>query len=286
MYKDLSVAITTYNSSKYLDQAIKSVINIKNVNEITISDDASTEKEIVNIKKIIRKYENKLNINLFENKFNIGSFNNKYKAIEKCNNELVYLLDSDNLAGKNLEKTLETQILNSFDKNSLYQPSQIFQFWKFPHLESYLAKFDRKYNVRFVEGSKFLNFEDVRQLLIINSGTYDLQDYVNPILVKSINQNYKNIVLDKWVFWILNCGNFICDKNSMLHIAEEGLSYDRNIKSVDAILYTYLWLKSGRLLYLPNNFYHHHRKRSDSLAFTEKSDQIIGIKYFLSKFFE
>ena len=60
----LSIAIPTYNSSKYLASCISSVINFKVVDEIVVHDDNSDELEFKKIKKIIDKYVDKINIKL------------------------------------------------------------------------------------------------------------------------------------------------------------------------------------------------------------------------------
>ena len=76
-------------------------------------------------------------------------------------------------------------------------------------------------------------------------------------------------MVDKWVFWILNCGNFIVNKDYMLPIANKGLEIDRKHLSVDAIVFSYLWLENGLKIKIFREFNHHHRKREDSVSFVE-----------------
>ena len=99
----LSIAIPTYNSSKYLASCISSVINFKVVDEIVVHDDNSDELEFKKIKKIIDKYVDKINIKLYKNKKNYGAFINKYENIRKCSNDFVYQLDSDNISGPEID---------------------------------------------------------------------------------------------------------------------------------------------------------------------------------------
>ena len=55
----ISVAIPTYNSSKYLDDCLKRFVGLNIVNEIIIQDDNSSEKEIKNIKDILKNINSK-----------------------------------------------------------------------------------------------------------------------------------------------------------------------------------------------------------------------------------
>ena len=106
----ISVGIPTYNSSKYFESCIKSVINKKMINQIIISDDGSTDEELISLKKIISKFENISNkeIMFSKNQKNLGAFYNKLELIKKSKNDLIYILDSDNIAGKNLANPIAT----------------------------------------------------------------------------------------------------------------------------------------------------------------------------------
>ena len=72
----ISVAIPTYNSSKYLDDCLKRFVGLNIVNEIIIQDDNSSEKEIKNIKDILKNINSK-KISLHINSENKGAFFNK-----------------------------------------------------------------------------------------------------------------------------------------------------------------------------------------------------------------
>ena len=90
-------------------------------------------------------------------------------------------------------------------------------------------------------------------------------------------------MVDKWVFWILNCGNFIVNKDYMLPIANKGLEIDRKHLSVDAIVFSYLWLENGLKIKIFREFNHHHRKREDSVSFVESENSVNAIKFFIHK---
>ena len=279
--KFITVGIPTYNSSKYLNQCLKSIKNLKNIDEILISDDGSTVSELAKLKEIVLKYQIKhgLNIKILESTTNFGAYRNKLKLIENSKNEYIYVLDSDNMASKSLDDIIN-EILNENNPKFLYQPNVMYHFWKYPRLAQLMSPYNKKYIVKFFDSNYILDRDSVKALLIDNSGTYNLKDYGNQL--PSFKDPEKKII-DKWIFWILNCGNFIVNKKHMVDIAQAGLEFDRKILSVDAIAFSYLWIEKGMKIKIFNNFYHHHRKRNDSVSFTESEDSVNAIKHFIGK---
>ena len=156
----------------------------------------------------------------------------------------------------------------------------MYQFWKYPKLAKLMSTYNKKYIVKFFDINYILNKRIVKKLLIQNSGTYNLKDFRDKLPPV---ENLEKKLIDKWIFWILNCGNFIVSKKYMLDIAEAGLKFDRKVLSVDAIVFSYLWLDHCFEIKIFNDFYHHHRKRNDSVSFTESKDSVNAIKYFIDK---
>ena len=58
----------------FIEECIKGFVNSKFIDEYIIQDDCSNSENSENLKKIVRKLENNLNINLYENKKNLGAF--------------------------------------------------------------------------------------------------------------------------------------------------------------------------------------------------------------------
>ncbi len=87
----ISAIITTYNCEKYLEEAIKSVLNqtFKEY-ELLVIDDGSTD----NTKKIVMKYRDKLD---YFYKKNGGHADARNYGIKKARAEYVAFLDSDDL---------------------------------------------------------------------------------------------------------------------------------------------------------------------------------------------
>ena len=98
----ITVGIPTFNSSRFLFESLNSVIDCTSVNEIIISDDGSSQGEIKKLEQIISAFNTKLDkkIKLIEHSENRGAFLNKFSIFEQSSNDLVYILDSDNIAGK------------------------------------------------------------------------------------------------------------------------------------------------------------------------------------------
>ena len=109
----ISVIVPIYNSEKYLDNTIKSIINqtYKNL-EIILVDDGSTDKSY----EICKKYQKKDNrIKLFHQKNKGVSFARNI-GIENSNGEFLTFLDSDDL----IDKKMYEKLFNAFDNNLDY----------------------------------------------------------------------------------------------------------------------------------------------------------------------
>jgi glycosyltransferase involved in cell wall biosynthesis len=108
----LSVALCTYNGSRFLEKQLNSVLNQTiAVDEIIICDDNSSDETI----KIINIYQDKNPglIHLFQNKPGLGTIKNFEKAIYKTTGDLIFLSDQDDIwYPEKVEKSI-----NFFKKN-------------------------------------------------------------------------------------------------------------------------------------------------------------------------
>ena len=114
--RKISLAIPADNSSKFILDTLKYVIDNERVDEIIISDDFSDDYEqlIAKIKGVSPK------IKVFKNKQNLGGFGNKYVAISKCKNRRAILLDSDNSLSENyIDKLFE---IPEWESDMIYCP--------------------------------------------------------------------------------------------------------------------------------------------------------------------
>ena len=95
----LSICIPTYNRPVHLENCLNAIfiakkkLNKNNLFEVCISDNGSK----YNIKKIIKKYENKLNIKFHRFKRNFGITKNFLKSVNMAKGEFVWTIGNDDL---------------------------------------------------------------------------------------------------------------------------------------------------------------------------------------------
>ncbi|MFA9189974.1 glycosyltransferase family 2 protein [Flavobacterium sp. FZUC8N2.13] len=92
----LSVALCTYNGSRFLEKQLNSILEQTiAVDEIIICDDNSSDETI----KIINSYKNNYPelISLFQNSQNLGTIKNFERAISLTTGDLIFLSDQDDI---------------------------------------------------------------------------------------------------------------------------------------------------------------------------------------------
>ena len=173
-YKPLvSILIVNYNNEKLLSRAITSCLmqTYKNI-EITIYDDASTDKSVIKIKKFLYKKNIKFYLNS-KKKSNIASFDamNGYLFLfKKSKGSIICLLDSDDYyhntkvaeVVKYFESNKKTQFLQNLptiikDENILFKKNKnnFFSFWRYLAPESCVS-FRRNFLYNFIKNNKIL----------------------------------------------------------------------------------------------------------------------------------
>lgn len=255
----ISVAIPTFNSSKYITECLESISKSKLIDEVIISDDNSRKEELINLQSLISASSINSKIKLLTNKSNKGAFVNKYEAVNNTTNDIVYLLDSDNIAGFNIDKTL-SQIINQNNKYRLYLPSKIY------HFNNSVNKLTPLYKTIF------------GNLEIFTKKNYEItKEEIQQIFEGNTNFMYQK---NKSIYWVLNIGNFIFHKDMFLKFMKNNENFSRQNLSLDAVAFSYYWLKNGNNIFLLEDFYHFHRKRYDSVSWTEKDNAKLSRKKF------
>lgn len=91
---NISVALTSYNGEKYIEEQLLSILlQLKENDEIIISDDGSDDNTIEIIKKNMKADKR---IKLYQNS-RLGVVKNFEFAISHCNNEIIFLSDQDDI---------------------------------------------------------------------------------------------------------------------------------------------------------------------------------------------
>ena len=126
----LSICIPTYNRFKLLDNCLNSILIssrlVQNFEfEVCVSDNCSDK----NVKEIINKYKNFLNISFNKNSSNLGFANNAKKVISMAKGKYAWLLGDDDLLIPETLSTLKNLFLlnpkiNYFFINSYFLNSK------------------------------------------------------------------------------------------------------------------------------------------------------------------
>lgn len=114
----VSIITPTYNSAKFLEETIKSVLEQTYSNwEMLITDDCSTDNTI----NIIKKFQEKDNrITLYQLSVNSGAGPARNNSIKNANGKYITFLDSDDIWVPN---KLEKQITYMQSKNAVFSHS-------------------------------------------------------------------------------------------------------------------------------------------------------------------
>ena len=101
----ISVAMTTYNGSAYIEEQLRSLLAQSVLpDEIIICDDASTDGTVELLKRLCREHPA---IRLIENPTRLGYIENFYQAISLTTGDYVFLCDQDDIWHENkIERTL------------------------------------------------------------------------------------------------------------------------------------------------------------------------------------
>ncbi len=94
----ISVAVTSYNGEKYIEEQLKSIVNqTVCVDEIIVIDDKSQDATVEVIKNFIKSCDKRIKISLYENEENLGYTLNFYKAIKQTKGDFIFLADQDDV---------------------------------------------------------------------------------------------------------------------------------------------------------------------------------------------
>ena len=186
----VSIIIPTYNSSKYIVQAINSAINqtYKNI-EIIVSDNCSSD-DTVNIVKSISLNDNR--IYLYENKFNIGPVKNWTKCLSYCKGIYVKILWSDDLISKSF---IEDSLI-LFDKETGFVISGYEVFNDFGQV-IYKSKFHESGSMNSNDYIFKMLFSDNFDLpLSPGCGLFRTRDVINSLIISIPNTD--NLIFENY----------------------------------------------------------------------------------------
>ena len=110
-----SVALATYNGSKFVLELLNSIVNqTKKIDEVIIVDDRSTDDTVEKIKNFITENKLENTFKIFVNEQNLGYAENFRKALSLCTGDVIFLADQDDVwVNDRLEKMSSVMANNS-----------------------------------------------------------------------------------------------------------------------------------------------------------------------------
>lgn len=113
----IDIIMPVYNSEKYIQNTVKSVLNqTYKYWRLIIIDDASTDNTIQILYKLYRKHRNKKKIIILKNEVNKGQAFSRNLGLKYSKSKLVSFLDSDDFWAKNkLKNQIKFMMTNNYD---------------------------------------------------------------------------------------------------------------------------------------------------------------------------
>ena len=141
---DVSVIVPVYNSSKYLDDCIKSLINqtygFENI-ELVLVNDGSKDNSL----EICKNYQKKYNNIVIIDKENSGVSDTRNTGFEKSSGKYVMFLDSDDLINKDSIKYLSKFLDENDNVDFVISRVRMFEKTNKWHYMDYRFKDDKKF---------------------------------------------------------------------------------------------------------------------------------------------
>jgi hypothetical protein len=209
----ISIAISTYNRSKFtIDSFIKVLANPL-IDDVVIVDDHSNVDEYTQLWNMCNGLAK---VKLYRNGTNLQPLRNKAMSVFYCKNPWVILLDSDNIIGNDYIDTISKLELN---ENTFYSPQILFDLGREKELWNYSEHIgkviDKQYTKKTVRNGSFLT--------LLNTGNY-LVHRKNYLLINELNSKEQHLQTNDALYFSykwLQAGNIIQ--------VVQGLSYQHRI---------------------------------------------------------
>lgn len=216
----ISVAITHYNNSEFLQESIKDAINDYRVSEIVVCDDKSRDEELVRLSQILTRI-NCPKIKLHINKVNLGCYLNKIHTVSLCTNIWTILFDSDNILTRDYINRL-FKIYN-WSVSTIYHPSwaKTFPGQSSPYLDY------KKYENQYITPEKFVKyFYETNFQCLVNNCNYFVPVHMFVECMKCVKDNYQRNRIDSVDSVVLFSDWLLCHNH--IYIVP-GLTYGHRI---------------------------------------------------------
>ncbi|AGB42126.1 glycosyl transferase [Halobacteroides halobius DSM 5150] len=163
--RKITAIIPTYNSEKFIEETIYSILNqTKPLNEIIVVDDNSKDNTINIIKKFIRNYSQ---IKLHKLKCNQGSSQVRNIGMKIANNDWVLFMDHDDIAEPEL---LEKECQRLIELNNQNEEEFVLVHSAYQQIDEKGDLFANIHSWKQAEPKEILGYQFVRNRIISNSG--------------------------------------------------------------------------------------------------------------------
>lgn len=170
----ISVIIPVYNAESYIEKAVMSAINLKDVFEVIVINDGCTDNTQSVLDRIGKEYS-KLKVFYHENYVNKGRSASRNLGIKKCQGDYIAFLDADDFYLKNRFNKEEYIFLND-DSTQLVYNAVGYHFYREINSD------ERKYFSRLNTVTQPIEYENQYQSLLRSSYGYL---HLNGITVKT-----------------------------------------------------------------------------------------------------
>jgi len=180
----ISIVVACYNSAKFVETAVKSVIKQTYKNwEIIICDDASTDKSYKVIKHFVKNSDYKDRIKILKHGKNHGYGKTLRDVIESGNGELIGILDSDDaLASINALKVM----IKKHEKH----PEASLVYSNYYECDVKLSVLRKGPSRQLKSNESYLNTKiRISHFKVFKRSLYNKTDGVNPNLRKSVDKD-------------------------------------------------------------------------------------------------
>ena len=183
----LSITMTCFNQSSFIEEAIESVIKQTYKNwQIVIVDDCSADNSVKVIKSYIKKFNIIDKVKILTNKKNMGYGYSLKKAISNCDGELIGILDGDDALDEDIA-------LKMCIKKHIKHPEVSMTYTNF---RQYNKNFNRLQKVwkssQIPEGKSFINKGGdikVSHFKVFKKQFYDLTLGVDETLLQIVDKD-------------------------------------------------------------------------------------------------
>lgn len=179
----VSIAMTSFNTSKFIEEAIRSIYNQTYTNwEIVIVDDASTDGTIKVFKSVASELGIRKKCSIFIHEKNYGYGKTLKDAIEHSNGELVAVVDSDDF----ITPDALSLVVAPHEK----YPDICMTYTNYMVCNSSLHNVRVVKNFQIPKGKTYLNYmKGVSHLKCFKKSFYNKTEGLDPTLLKSVDKD-------------------------------------------------------------------------------------------------